>query len=90
MNQQERNWMREKHYFEIYTEWGDDEPTIECVVCGAEYPCDVIQVLDAWERTLDSKQVEPQIASTCQHQHLSTVARMAEMGYPCPKCGEKL
>jgi hypothetical protein len=28
-------------------------------------------------------------SQTCEHAHLSTVARLIDMGVPCPKCGEK-
>lgn len=47
MTLEELQALREKHQVVL---WGADNWEEMCLACLVFYPCDVIQVLDAWEQ----------------------------------------
>lgn len=76
MNKQERDELRDSAEKAIRFQSLD----------AARQATSVIRVLDAWEEWLNSRtQITP---PECEHAHLSTVARIVEMGVSCPLCGE--
>jgi len=51
MNQQERDEVRKKHTLEPYEDRTTGQEVATCThCCTDEWPCDVIKVLDAWEK----------------------------------------
>ena len=102
MNQQQRDELREKHRPEQM------HSRVVCAYCWqdttlreadrVQYPCDVIQVLDAWEATTDplsqpertNGPVSP-AQTECHHiRGVETAAGSIVKFAYCPKCGEKL
>ena len=88
MTSDERQALREKHtYLGDYCGF--------CVKDGgypADYPCDVIKVLDALEEVLEQVNYHINTEVECEHLWLSRANAKYQWTVftYCPKCGEKL
>ena len=108
MTAKELQAIRDKH-FSDFCDCPDKHPPFECVGCarmGAKvvWPCEVIQVLDAFENpdiSCDTEQAE--IRNDCDHRYIDNFGvtmdfRMHFTGYRetlkryafCPLCGERI
>ena len=100
MNKQERDELRAKHRD---GSWWDNPGCscceyvkVNCCFDGCdEYPCDVIQVLDAWGAEVHDGSEVSTTREVCDHADWTNNAYSdgiyVDMGYRyCPKCGEKL